>query len=174
MSSLSSPYNKKNSEVDIELAKSNNQPTSIKQNKDEQKNLISAVSADCVNLAKNGLTNTNNTSNSNSYSKFTGATTISHLLKMSYSDSTQMSPDLSFPIIQTPEEQMNENNYRFSNAKQGRRNSTIYEKSSQARQTNTRGLSSSQKSTSVSDKPEQKRKSTTNDSFDCNKIFMFL
>ncbi len=175
MSSSTSEHSKKNSATDIELTKFHNHSEIAKENKDEQKNSVAGVAADCTSSARNGTAISTNASHNNSYSKFTGATSISHLLTMSYSDSTQMSPDLnsSFPHTQTKEEQMKDEKYKFSNAKQGRRNSPIYEKNSQIRQTNARGLSL-QKTSSVGDKPEQRPRSTTNDSFDCNLFFLVL
>lgn len=116
--------------------------------------------------SKNGSTSQNS-----SYSKFTGATSIKQLLKMSYSDSTNMLPDslnLSFPLTQTQQKQMKDDNYKFSASRQTRRNSALYEKSSQIRQ-NTKGMSS-QKSVTNSERYEQ-RNSTT-DSIDCNSNFV--
>ena len=113
-----------------------------------------------------------NCSNTNSQNKFTGATSISQLLKSSYAASNETQPaqsnilNLSFPLTQEQRKQMSDDNYKFRKVSvKTRRNSALFDKPSKSVNNRRHSL---QKSVSNGDRQDQKTIDSVTDSVnDC-------
>jgi hypothetical protein len=121
-----------------------------------------------------------NCSNTNSQNKFTGATSISQLLKTSYAESNQTQPaqsnilNLSFPLTQEQRKQMSDDNYKFRKVSvKTRRNSALFDKQSKSVNNRRHSL---QKSVSAGERQDQKTIDSVTDSVnDCKyKIVFFI